>query len=472
MTARRAKADDRPAVAVIGGGFSGTMATIQLVRALPEAQPVAMYERGTSFGTGLAYSTALADHLLNVRAANMSAFPSEPDHFESWLAAAAPRVDGEVHETSSGLFVSRRLYGKYLQATLREAVGLHAPGGRLRLIGDEVLDIIPGADGYDLVTASGRTRRASAVVLATGHASPVPANDVRHVLNPWAPDAMSGLDARSPVLILGSALTMVDIVITLRTRGFQGPIIALSRRGLLPQRHQPAASWSKIDVSASDKSSVLRMMRRVRREVAIASAAQVDWRAVIDALRPLTREIWGAWSDVERRRFLRHARRFWDIHRHRMAPPNARMIDRELREGTLDIVAGRDPVFQFEKRAVLVTYRDRVSGGSVTLAVQRVFSATGLESASTSTDPLSRRLIERGLARLDPLGIGVDVNDAFGVLDHRGVRTGRLWAIGPIVRGTFWECTAVPDIRQHAAAVAGHVADALKTDHQTSSEPL
>ena len=45
-----------------------------------------------------------------------------------------------------------------------------------------------------------------------------------------------------------------------------------------------------------------------------------DWRSVIDALRPHTQRLWRSMSLVQRRRFLRHARPYWDLHRHRMAP--------------------------------------------------------------------------------------------------------------------------------------------------------
>jgi uncharacterized NAD(P)/FAD-binding protein YdhS len=77
-----------PPVAVIGAGFSGTMAAIQLAGALPPERPVLLCERAEAFGAGLAYGTSNPEHLLNVRAANMSAYPDRPDHFGAWLDAA------------------------------------------------------------------------------------------------------------------------------------------------------------------------------------------------------------------------------------------------------------------------------------------------------------------------------------------------------------------------------------------------
>ena len=37
----------------------------------------------------------------------------------------------------------------------------------------------------------------------------------------------------------------------------------------------------------------------------------------------------------------------------------------------------------------------------------------------------------------------------------------RLWALGPLTKGAFWESVAVPDIRGQCAAVAGAIAQEL-----------
>jgi uncharacterized NAD(P)/FAD-binding protein YdhS len=461
---------EKPPVAVIGGGYSGTMAAIQLARVLPGDQPILLCERGQTFGPGVAYSTPVPGHLLNVRAANMSAFASEPTHFEDWLEAAGDEIRAETHWTESGLFASRATYGKYLKSILQEALRRGRHPGQLRLLPDEIVDCVRCENGFELVTGGGRRYLACGVVLATGHVPPAPSPDRRYVTDPWAPSATRGLDDDRPVLVLGTGLTMVDIVASLRQTGFAGPIVAMSRRGALSQPHRPTAPWPMPSFTQAELGSVRQLMRRLRTEAAAAGEQGIDWRAVVDSIRPITAAIWSGWPEAERLRFLRHARRWWDIHRHRMAPPNARAIEAALADGSLRVVAGRIRGMTFEPEAIRVAY-EPLGGGRVELAVQRVISATGLESAVRTRDKLMERLIDNGLVRFDGLGFGIEVTDDLQVVgaDRRPIP--RLWALGPIVRGMFWECIAVPDIRHQAERFGKLAVDALSTGREPAYEP-
>src|SRR5271165_2787303 len=87
------------AIAIIGAGFSGTMVAIHLRRRLPPDQMVYLFERSGRFASGLAYADTGAAHLLNVRAANMSALPEDAGHFERWVEANAACWQGEFHRT-------------------------------------------------------------------------------------------------------------------------------------------------------------------------------------------------------------------------------------------------------------------------------------------------------------------------------------------------------------------------------------
>lgn len=456
MTAGIRVTDQKLPIAVIGSGFSGTIAAIQLSRTVACDRPILLCERSESFALGLAYATSLPHHLLNVRAANMSAFPAEPRHFEAWLA----QEGAGAHHTEAGAFASRGTYGRYLKAILLDAICRCDLPGQLRPLPDAVVDLVPTAEGYELVGAGGRRFRVAGAVLATGHVPPPVPADPRHVTDPWRAGATTGLDPDLPVLILGLGLTMVDILLALRAGGFRGPVVALSRRGLLPQRHRATRPWPMPDFAAEERRSVRQAMRRLRREVAAAAAHGVDWRAVVDSIRPITAELWRGWPEAEQRRFLRHVRRWWDIHRHRMAPPNADALEAELAAGSLRTVAGRVKGMRFEADAVRVDYQG--VAGPAELSVQRVISATGLESAVRTTDPFMRSLVRRGLVRWDRLGFGIDVSDGLEAIGRDGRPVRGLWALGPVTRGIFWECIAVPDIREQAERLARIAAAALE----------
>ena len=100
----------------------------------------------------------------------------------------------------------------------------------------------------------------------------------------------------------------------------------------------------------------------------------------------------------------------------------------------------------------------------MTLDVQRVILASGLEALSRTRDQLMQRLLDRGLVRVDGQGLGIDVTEGLNVVRQDNKVAERIWALGPIVRGVFWECVAVPDIRVQAAHVAVSVVARLRED--------
>ena len=462
----RAVARSRRSIAVIGAGFSGTIATLHLLNRLPPEQPVLLCERAPIFGRGVAYATEDNDHLLNVRTANMSALNDKPLHFQDWITrriAAGQQLQG-LHHTSAGVFASRSLYGLYLRSILGSAMRESAGQGRLRLFPDEVIDVVPIEDGYELVGSRGQRLQVDKVLLAVGNL-PAEENDNPHICTyAWGEKAQRPLTSDLPILIVGTGLTMIDIAVSLHRRNFTGGIHALSRGGLLPMRHAADKPWPTPTFSAGEETSLRALTARVRAEIRRAKEQGSDWRAVIDSLRPITARLWGRLPPLERARFLRHVRRAWDVHRHRMAPPHADMIEAMLADGSLTVAAGRIRRMEPGLHSVRVTYAARDGSGEKTIEAQRVIMANGLEHVSRTGDPLMNSMLDRGLVRLDSQGLGLDVTDGLNAIRADGTVADDIWALGPIVRGVFWECVAVPDIRVQATNVAIGIAGRLKEE--------
>jgi len=446
-------------IAVIGAGFSGTMAAIQLLARLPRERSVLLCERADTFGRGLAYDTGNDAHLLNLRAANMSAFPDRPRHFEDWLGRLDPATEGAgIRATPAGTFAARGLFGRYLGELLRQAVTADgAP--RLNLVNDAVIDLEPGPHGFVLRTEGGQSHRVAGAVLAMGNLATKAAPRSRYRADPWHMDDLGRLRVDLPVLIVGTGLTMVDAVTSLRARGFSGPITALSRRGLLPNPHASNIPWPLPALTARESASLSALLARIRSEIARAAAGGADWRGVIDGLRPVTDALWRGLPPTEQARFLRHLRPFWDVHRHRTAPPADATICAEIARGTLSVRAGRILAISDGADHAAVTWRPRGTGDDRKLAVQCILDATGIGRVEETDDPLLLRLIARGLVRPGPFGLGLDAGPDYRTQGTR--RSPVLWTLGPLLRGTVWECIAVPDIRNEAADLAGVIAGTL-----------
>ncbi len=457
--------DGRQVVAVVGAGFSGTLLALHLLREAEAPLRVLLIERSARFGRGPAYAAGNSSHLLNVPAAKMSAFHGDPLHFLAWLER-----EGELGTVEPGTFVPRHMFGRYVRHLLNAEIRGDTLD-RLTLIRGDVVDIAHDADGLCLSLDRGRSLRADRAVLAVGNFPPAapPVADrsfydtAFYRSDPWAPDTLADLAPEHPVLLIGTGLTMVDTVISLLDQGHTGPIIALSRRGLLPNRHAKPDKSAPLPEAAFFPTSVTALARFLRRRSARSLAGGGNWQVAIDELRPVTTEVWQAMTGEDRRRFLRHLRPWWDIHRHRIAGPVADRLDDARRRRQLGILAGHITGYETAGDHVTVSYRPRGSDGLERVVTTRVINCSGPDADyARIRDGLVRSLLDKGLVRPDPLSLGLDVTGNCALLGRDGTISRRLFAVGPVTKGTFWEMTAVPDIRQQAEFVADRLAAICK----------
>jgi uncharacterized NAD(P)/FAD-binding protein YdhS len=424
-------------VAIVGAGYSGTMAAVEVKRALPAAE-VSLVEKGGRFAAGAAYSTASPSHLLNVRARSMSAFADAPDDFAAWLAR-----DGlGTPET----FARRRDYARYLAEILDRT--------EVRRVEGEAVAVEGGA----LALASGERLGFDFLVLAGGnYPGRIPARlGIETVDDPWGPSGAEAIarlaEQDADLLLLGTGLTMVDVALSLDDAGFRGGIIAVSRRGLVPRPHEETPSPPLEAPPPARLGALMRHLRSLR-----------PWRAGVDSLRPYSIDLWRGFTPAERSRFLRHARPWWDVHRHRIAPPVAARIAALREAGRLEVLAGR---VRPEGDEVAIALR---GGGEVRRRFGATINCTGPEGAIARVeDPLVRQLLASGRARPDPLGAGLDVDEGSRLIGTDGAPSPRLLAVGPLTRGAFWEIVAVPDIRRQVRDVARAI---LRDDDQVGLSP-
>ena len=465
-----------PAIAIIGAGFSGTLLALHLLQRAPPQTRVVLIERNAQFGRGPAYSTGNSSHLLNVPAGKMSAFHSRPADFLHWLQGLSDQ-DRLGIDTSPSSFVPRRMFGRYVRHLLNQQ--MKAPGRRdqLDLVRGDVTDICTTGGGLTLTLDRERTIAVDRAVLAIGNFPPAPPpvadrsfyDTPLYRADPWAADTLTDLDPELPVLLIGTGLTTVDTVISLLDQGHRGQITALSRRGLVPHRHAAPADRELPETDAFP--TRVNALARCLREN--SQAADGNWRAVIDELRPITTELWQAMSHQDRARFLRHLRPWWDVHRHRLAGPVAARIEQARASGQLRIHAGRISQYRLRDGGADILYRPRFTEGLHCITAGRVVNCAGPDADySRIRDPLVLSLLARGMIRPDRLCLGLDVTASCALLGGDGSISRRLFAVGPVTKGTFWEMTAVPDIRQQAEFLAGQLAALIKPASPVRAPPI
>jgi uncharacterized NAD(P)/FAD-binding protein YdhS len=440
-------------VAIIGGGFAGATLAAQLLRKSGGNVSVILIERSARPGRGVAYGTPCSEHLLNVPAKNMSVYPDDPEHFLRWSRL---NYDPDAKLTD---FLPRQVYGQYVAFALQQEIERNP--GRFTHVQGEAVAVTRIGDTAEIRLLSGRTLSAAKVVLALGNFPPgdprLPGktpHSRRYVADPWAAGALGDVAQDQSILLVGSGLTSVDVTIALRTRGFRGTIHTLSRRGLLPQNHQAAASWPAFWDQRSPRTA-RGLLRLIRTQVRAAEERGSGWRAVIDSLRPFTQKIWGSLPRQEQRRFLRHVRPYWEVHRHRVAPEIGALLAAEMLEGRMEIHAGRITAYREDVGGADLEYRDRKTGGLARLRVSRVINCTGPEvDCRKIENRLLTSLMTHKMVRPDPLFLGLDSSEYGALIDANGELSDFLYAVGPARKGNLWESTAVPEIRVQVSEMA------------------
>ncbi|MBD9478630.1 FAD/NAD(P)-binding protein [Pseudoxanthomonas sp. PXM02] len=438
-------------ITIVGAGFSGSVLASQLASTEDGAPDICLVGVGETFARGVAYGQARPEHLLNVRAGHLGVHPDAPGDFAAWLSLG-PRGRDE--------FLPRVAYGDYLAERLREA---HEVAGNLSLVRQEAIAISRVGEGYRVHLDDGGYFASDRVVLALGALPPQRlagigprlAQSQRYIGWPWQDDALERIEADARVLIVGTGLTMADVVSTLAARGHRGELTAISRHGLLPRAHAdvpgPVIELPPSVRQALGGRDVRALLAAVRSLVHVAP----DWRSVVDGLRPHTQAFWRSLPDTQRARFLRHLRSHWEVARHRIAPRVAEVLDTLQASGQLRVRAARLLRAGLRAHGAEVLLQGRGQEHADVSQYDYVIRATGLDTDIVrTTHPLVSHLVDAGLLTPDPHGLGVEVGDDLQVRDRHGTTVRGLYCLGPLLRGRLWEITAVPELRSAAAALA------------------
>lgn len=435
-------------ICIIGGGFCGTMVAAGLRRSGFQGTIAIVEKESARVARGVAYSPPNAKLMLNVPAKNMGAWADNPGHFLEWLNARA-------ETPAPTAYLSRQLFGEYLRAVLHECEtksGKPVDRFNAEAVGASFQD-----GTWNVTLSDGRAVVAHTVVIAIGNLRPGPPKAFAAFEkslwwrgNPWSPDAHARCRDGERVLVIGSGLTMIDVCLSLASGGARPRITALSRHGLLPCIHDASDPASATPPPAG--CSLREAFRHVRSEARRLLRDTGNWRPSIDCLRPHTPAIWSSFSHEDQALFLRHLRTYWDVHRHRVP---AEVVGRivELRQArVLKLVGARVAQVQDLGQTACVSWCDRYSGSCVTSNFDRVINCTGART-NIEASTLLGSIAAAGEIRAEHNGLGLLTDNTGRAINTNGVANDSLLVLGPLRRGTLWESSAVPELRNQAADV-------------------
>jgi len=465
-------------IAIIGGGFSGSITAVNLARLSATPLEISIIDNNHNPCRGIAYSTRNSSHLLNVVARNMSALADQPNHFVEWLQTRSEYLDtpnAVLRET----FIPRKVYGEYLHSLFHWYSALLTEEKEMRFerITDEATDVAVAGATARVTLAGGRVLKADKVVLAVGNQTPaafrVRGLDVqspKYIADPWL-----GWEQKLPakhhdLLLIGTGLTMVDSFLTLQDIGWQGKIFAVSRNGLLPLSHFKGFDYPDLVDDQTAQGSFHELFSIFKMRYQEARAKKINYAILVDKLRPFTQRIWQNFSLTEKKQFNRHLRTRWNVVRHRIAPEVHQRLENALAQGRLEIIKGRlrDSAEAQDKLKISVA----TAGGGRVLEVGAVINCTGpKESYVPSESKLLNNLFTRGLVQPDEMNMGIQVNPNFSVVSRDSGEAEILFAIGSIMKGTLWETIAVPELRSQAFRLAETITSQL-TDRLAEKSPI
>jgi len=442
-------------IAIIGGAAGGVLTALQLLRQATAETRIVMIEPAACLAQGVAYATHYAEHLLNVSAGRMSAFNDRPGDFVDFLVGEG---DSETPGKISAVYAERRRYGAYLRARLEQARSTAAAHFEVRQ--DRVTGMQLQDGEWRLPLQSGPFLLARSVVLAVGNnAKPLPARNASSlpaglISEAWDFDAIKRIPVEADVCIAGSGLSMVDAALSLAANGHRGQIHVLSRHALLPLPHAAGHALAPINAKSLEPLSLRARMQRLRQAADRAQMQGLPWQAVMEAVRPSVQALWSSLSLGDQQRFLRHVVRYWDVHRHRIAAGVHAQLVRLQADGQLQLHRGRMDAVAHDGMRIVVTL-STAETGSREIQVDRVINATGVEMrVAHMRNPVLSDLLQQGLARPGPHGIGIDTTAEGALVDAHGAAVPDVAVIGSLRIGRLWESIAVPELRGQAETAA------------------
>ena len=450
-------------LAIVGGGFTGMAVATHALTANARPLAVDVVEPAAKLGRGAAYGTMDRDHRINVPSARMSLFSADPTHFTRWLLDNKWLPDAESVDPLGRCYPPRSAFAAYIEDALARTAQRCVRRASLRHRQTRVVALARVEQGFRVELGDGTSLEVDRVAICTGHVPCAPchitrdaARHPRLIADPWSHGSLAMLSQSDSILIVGTGLTMVDVVASLARRDHRGPIIAVSPRGFLPRDHGRFVDALDLFEGARPGTALelLRLLRAAIRQY----DDELDWQSIVDALRRRLHEIWPTLPSRERLRVVRRLLPFWEVHRFRAAPQGAAAVARLMAQGTL--TAERARVVELDEQKGLLVARLRLPGGST---VERAFNTVIICSGASRRlrdNLLLDNLVNQGLAQGDDLNFGVRVDKFSRVIDADGTAQPELFAFGPITRGTFGEMTGAPDILRQIERVIPVLTDA------------
>lgn len=462
-------------VAIVGAGLSGSLLAINLLKNTFDGKiEIFLIESSKKrFGRGVAYSPNSIYQKLNVPAKGMSLFPENPNHFVEWWKSNEKNYFylGESYDENS--FFPRFIFGDYLESTLNSNIQTKSTNKEFFTINDEVVDATKIESQWKIKLTSGAELIVDNLILATGNIPPgnpsYLAKDVldskRYLNNPWDDSLFESIQLNESLGILGSGLSMVDVIMTLKRKNFQGKIVSFSRSGKLPKVHSKPDHLNPTPfptLKGNTNEDVHLIRNWIRENEGISDVH------LMNVIRPFTSEIWKSWDVKNQRRFIRHVRPFWESFRHRIPSESMAIISEWIHLGKLTFLKARIQSSILENDSIgISTLEPHGKFGSYRF--DRLINCTGPDTKLKEVkSELYTNLKKKGYITQSENGIGFVTGNLGQVKTEEGKFLKNLYCLGPLRKNELWESTALREIRDQVIELTS----VISNSNTKNTDPL
>ena len=434
------------ALCIIGSGYSAAALVLHL-----DARGAAMdgvtVIGPQALGAGQAFGCINDDFRLNVRAELMQLWPDDPGHFANW---AETHISGdEEADTDVGSFYRRQDFATYIADEIAARPTLET----VSHIKASATGITSAGGIWHINLDNGSTAGAARVVLATGNPPPVwpfseQIGDTPTLIRvPWRGDWAGSIESDARIVVIGSGLTALDALHTLRSRRHRGSITLVAPDGLLPPVQTGWSGANALEWPQGVRASGF--LKFMRDTVGDIPWQDTEWQRRFESLRYHISAAWQRLDPEDQERLMRRFGWLWSLARFRAGPQAHGSATHLLAEGQLEIVTDMVAGIATQDGG---THSVELAGGA------RIAADIVINCSGAGRDPLISSILDDGIAaRHATVRQRPAMTAELALLRTDGTPHHSMFGIGPMTSHVAGDVLGSASIARQARALAARL---------------
>ncbi len=424
-------------IAIIGGGFAGAVCAIHLMRLANPPSSIVIYEPREYLGLGLAYGVRDDNLRLNVPPTRMNIGVEEEHEFSAWLQQKNPELlDLNLLERT---YLPRYVYGDFIQELLGRTIASYA--GEFTHKREWVTKLPQGFNKIFLCLGNGQSKS-----FHEGESDLI-------VNDPWDVEAIRRLAKHKELAIIGTGLSACDAAAVLEDEGFTGKITFFSKQAKFPLADAPLGEKDAFDLSFNKSSSANQQALQLIKKMRSGIAQYDEWQVGFNDFKGEFLKLWPKLSSKVQERLDSKLRKFWFIHRYRMAPDLFAFMEHQLSAKRYRLAGKRVQSLQLIGEKSLVQLGDS--------SIDKFDGVINCSGPRRLLNSLVSKLTEVRGACVSKNKTGLTISSRCQLISAQGNCINSVFVIGGLAEPYYGDLVGASDIAEQIASVVNEIEEKL-----------